>query len=90
MLNIFIKYYDINDMTHEPYNVLIIKWLDLINKLVRNNCHTNITVLNVTKDNNAFNGAFNVITKDNIFQCKKIIFATTLKPLIKLSKNIVK
>ncbi len=85
----FIKYYDINDMTHEPYNVLIIKWLDLINKLVRNNCHNNITVLNVTKDNNTYNDTFNVITKDNIFQCKKIIFATTLKPLIKLSKNII-
>jgi hypothetical protein len=82
----FIKYYDINDMTHEPYNVLMIKWLDLINKLVKNNCHSNITVLNVTKNNNTFN----VITKENTYQCKKIIFATTLKPLIKLSKNIIK
>ena len=36
---------------------------------------------------------FNVITKDNnnnnkIYNCKKVIFATTLKPLIKLTKNI--
>ncbi len=84
----FIKYYDINDMTHEPYNVLIIKWIDLVNKLVKNNCYKNVDVLNVT-NNNTFNNTFNVITKDNIYQCKKIIFATSLKPLIKLSKNII-
>ncbi len=81
----FIKYYNISDMTHEPYNVLVIKWIDLINKLVKKNCYNNIEVLNVEKDNNIFN----VITKDNIYQSKKIIFATSLKPLVKLSKNIV-
>ncbi len=81
----FIKHYDISDMTHEPYNVLVIKWIDLINKLVKKNCYNNVEVLKVEKDNNIFN----VIVKDNIYQTKKIIFATSLKPLIKLSKNII-
>jgi protoporphyrinogen oxidase len=81
----FIKHYDISDMSHEPYNILVIKWIDLINKLVKKNCYNNIEVLNVEKDNNIFN----VTVKDNIYQCKKIIFATSLKPLVKLSKNII-
>ena len=86
----FIKYYDINDMNHEPYTVLVIKWIDLVNKLVKKNCINNVEVLNVEKD---INNYFNVITKDNnnnnkIYNCKKVIFATTLKPLIKLTKNI--
>ncbi len=81
----FIKYYDINDMSHEPYKVLIINWTDLINKLVRKNCFNNVDVLNVEKIGNLFN----VKTKDNIYSCKKIIFATSLKPLLKLSKNII-
>ncbi len=85
----FIKYYDINDMTHEPYNVLIINWIDLINKLVKKNCYNNVNVINIKKNNDTFNDTFNVITKDNIYSCKKIIFATSLKPLIKLSKNII-
>jgi monoamine oxidase len=83
----FIKYYDINDMTHEPYKVLIIKWIDLINKLVNKNCLNNVEVLKVEK--NIENNTFNIITKNNNYQCKKVIFATTLKPLIKLSKNII-
>ena len=81
----FIKYYDINDMSHEPYNVLIIKWMDLINNLIKKNCINNVEVMKIDKTNNIFN----VITKDNNYQCKKIIFATSLKPLIKLSKNII-
>ena len=87
----FIKYYDINDMNHEPYKVLIINWIDLINKLVKKNCINNVEVSNVEK--NIDNNTFNVITKDNnnnnYYQCKKVIFATTLKPLIKLTKNII-
>jgi len=82
----FIKYYDIDDMGHEPYNLLVINWTDLTNKLLKNNCYNNCDVLQVKKENNIFN----VITKDNIYECKKIIFATSLKPLIKLSKNILK
>lgn len=85
----FIKYYDITDMGHEPYNVLIIKWIDLINKLVKKNCLNNVDVLSVEKN---IDNTFNVITKNNNnnnYQCKKIIFATSLKPLIKLSKNII-
>ena len=89
----FIKYYDINDMSHEPYNVLIIKWLDLINKLINKNCINNVEVLKVEKNNiENNNNIFNIITKTNNnynnYQCKKVIFATSLKSLIKLSKNI--
>jgi protoporphyrinogen oxidase len=77
-------------MNHEPYKVLIINWIDLINKLVKKNCINNVEVSNVEK--NIDNNTFNVITKDNnnnYYQCKKVIFATTLKPLIKLTKNII-
>jgi hypothetical protein len=85
----FIKYYDIYDMSHEPYDVLIINWIDLINKLVKNNCKNNVNVLNIIKENNIFyfkaNNNNNIIT----YQTKKIIFATTLKPLVKLIKPII-
>lgn len=86
----FIKYYDINDMTHEPYKVLVIKWMDLINKLVNKTCLNNIEVINIDKNNNIFNVKTKNSNNYNEYQCKKIIFATTLKPLIKLSKNIIK
>lgn len=33
----FIKYYDITDMSHSPYNILILNWIDLINKLKLSN-----------------------------------------------------
>lgn len=82
----FIKYYDIDDMSHDPYNLLIINWTDLTKKLLKNNCYNNCDVLQVKKRDNIFN----VITKNNIYECKKIIFAISLKPLIKLSKNILK
>ncbi len=81
----FIKYYNIYDMTHEKYNVLIIKWTDLINKLVKNNCLPNINVINIYKNNNIFT----IKTDKQLYLCKKIILATTLKPLVKLSKNIL-
>ncbi len=81
----FIKYYDINDMSHEPYTVLIINWIDLIKKLIKKNCYNNTEVLSVYKEDSIFI----VKTKDNTYQCKKIIFATSLKPLVKLSKNII-
>ena len=84
----FIKYYDINDMSHEPYTVLAIKWTNLINKLIKKNCISNVEVLNVENNPSNITNTFNVITKNTIYQCKKVIFATSLKPLIKLSKNI--
>ena len=82
----FIKYYDIYDMSHTNYNVLIIKWIDLINKLTKKNCINNVEVLNITKENNIFK----ILTNNDTYICKKIIFAVSLKPLIKLSRNIVK
>jgi hypothetical protein len=84
----FIKYYDIHDMSHEPYDVLIINWIDLINKLVKNNCKNNVNVLSVNKEDDIFNIKANN-NNNIIYYTKKIIFATTLKPLIKLSKNII-
>ncbi len=84
-VNYFIKYYDIYDMSHDSYDVLLIKWIDLINKLVKKNCLNNINVLNIYKENNIFH----IRTENNIYLCKKIYIATTLKPLLKISKNII-
>ncbi len=81
----FIKYYDIHDMNHESYNILIINWTDLINKLVKKNCLNNMKVVSINKENNIYK----IITDNNEYLSKKIIFATTLKPLMKLSKNII-
>jgi protoporphyrinogen oxidase len=83
----FIKYYDIYDMSHEQYKVLIINWYDLVSKLVLENCINNTTVTNIIKDDNKY-----IINTDTnyTYTTKKIIFATTLAPLIKLTKNIVK
>lgn len=85
----FIKYYDINDMSHEKYNVLTIKWIELINKLYKKNCLTNINVINVTTVGSNKYNTFIVKTDEKLYYCKKIIFATSLKPLVKLSKNII-
>ena len=78
----FIKYYDINDMNHESYTILSINWIDLINKLVRKNCMNNVEVKSVEKEGNYY-----VINNEHY--TKKIIFTTSLKPLIKISKNII-
>ncbi len=81
----FIKYYDINDMNHESYNILSISWTDLINKLVKNNCLNNSEVVKVEKEQNLYK----IITNNNHYYCKKIIYSTALKSLMKLSKNIL-
>jgi hypothetical protein len=78
----FIKYYDINDMSHDSYNILIINWTDLVNKLVQKNCLNNIEVNNIEKEDNHY-----VI--NNKYYTKKIIFTTSLKPFIRLSKKII-
>ncbi len=81
----FIKYYDIEDMNHESYNILIINWTDLVNKLIKKNCLNNTEVVKVEKEDNLYK----IITNNNYYYCKKIIYCTTLKPLMKLSKNII-
>jgi hypothetical protein len=81
----FIKYYNIYDMSHEKHNIYIIKWIDLINKLVKKNCLSDINVLDIHKNDNIFT----VKTDGCLYSCKKIILATTLKPLVKISKNIL-
>jgi protoporphyrinogen oxidase len=85
----FIKYYDINDMTHSKYKVLIIKWLDLINKLVQKNCLKNTKVLDITLDKSNDDALYKIITNNDEYLCKKIIFAISLKPLMKISNNII-
>jgi hypothetical protein len=87
----FIKYYDIHDMSHKLHDVLIINWIDLINKLVKNNCKNNVNVLRINKEDNIFNIKANNNNNNNniIYYTKKIIFATTLKPLVKLSSSII-
>ena len=72
-------------MSHSKYDVLIIKWLDLINKLVQKNCMNNVEVLDVSKEDDIYK----VKTTTNEYLCKKIIYAVSLKPLMRLSKNII-
>jgi hypothetical protein len=81
----FIKYYNINDMTFSKYMVLVINWIDLINKLVKRNCLNNVNVLNIIKEDNLYK----IKTINNEYLCKKIIYAISLKPFMKLSKNII-
>ena len=85
----FIKYYDIYDMSHKLHDVLIINWIDLINKLIKNNCKYNVNVLSINKEDNIFNIRANNNNNNIIYYTKKIIFATTLKPLVKLSSSII-
>jgi hypothetical protein len=81
----FIKYYTIDDMSHDPYKVLIIRWGELVEKLVQPNCKSNCEVISVGKKGDLFK----VKTKENEYLCKKIYFALTLKPLDKLIKNLI-
>ena len=74
----FIKYYDINDMSHLTYKVLYINWIDLINKLKLPNCITNFQVNKIIK---LPNGLFKI---NNQYITKKVYICTTLKPLDKL------
>ena len=83
-VNYFIKLYDINDMSHTPYDVLIINWIDLVNKLVLSNCKNNSNVIKVKKQNDKYY----IYTNNHNYITNKIIFAVTLKPLMKLMKNI--
>jgi monoamine oxidase len=80
----FIKYYNINDMSHEKSKLLSIQWTDLVNKLVKKNCLHNANVISITKTDDMFS----IKTDVNYYLSKKVIFATTLKPLVKLSKHI--
>lgn len=81
----FIKFYKIDDMSHDPYKVLIIRWGELVEKLVKPNCKANSEVISVKK----VGDIFKVNTKDSEYLAKKIFFALTLKPLDKLIKKLV-
>lgn len=74
----FIKYYDINDMSHLTNKVLLGNWIDLINKLKLPNCITNFEVNKIIK---LENGLFKI---NNQYITKKVYICTTLKPLDKL------
>lgn len=82
----FIKYYDVYDMTHESYTTLLVSWTELVKKLVKKNCLNNIEVLDIVKEH----GLYKIMTDKQDYYTKKLVFSTTLKPLVKLSKNIVK
>jgi hypothetical protein len=84
-MDYFIYYYDINDMSHDQYKILMINWIDLIKKLIKPNCIADTTVINIKKINNIFY----VKTNNKIYQTKKLIMATTLQPLDKLLKNVI-
>ena len=81
----FINYYKIEDMSHDNYKVLIIRWGELVEKLVLPNCKSNSPVLNVKKAGNHFI----VKTENTEYITKQIYFALTLKPLDKLIKKLV-
>lgn len=81
----FIKYYTIDDMSHDPYKVLIIRWGELVEKLMKPNCKSNSEVISVKKSGTNYV----VKTSESIYTTKKIYFALTLKPLDKLIKKLV-
>lgn len=74
----FIKYYNIDDMSHSQYNVLYFNWTDLANKLKLPNC---ICSHEVKKINKLPNGKYQV---DGKYIAKKLYVCTTLKPVDKL------
>ena len=83
-----IKYYPISDNSFTSYNIIFLSWSELAEKLIKiikqneSKLKTNYEVINIKKDNDLF-----IINNEYI--CKKIIFALTLKPLIKLSHNLI-
>jgi monoamine oxidase len=81
----FIKYYTIDDMSHDSYKVLIIRWGELVEKLVLPNCKSNNPVISIKKSGNNFI----VKTKESSYLTKQIYLALTLKPLDKLIKNLI-
>ena len=82
----FIKYYKIDDMSHDTYKVFIIEWKNLVAKLAKSNCHTNSEVKKIDKIND---NLFKVTTDKETYFTKKIILALTLKPLDKLTANLI-
>ena len=84
----FIKYYKIKDMIHQNDTIYGLRWTDLVNKLVKDNCHKNSIVTKVTKDTKD-NNIFNISVNNTIYKTKKVIFAVTLKPLDKLLKGLI-
>jgi len=83
-----IRYYPISDNGYSVYNIVFLSWSELATKLIQNikknksKIKINYEVSNIKKDNDLF-----IINNEYI--CKKIIFALTLKPLIKLSHNLI-
>ena len=79
----FINYYDIGDMSHETHKVLTCKWIDLIDKLKLPNCICNHKVNKIIKLSNKM---FKI---DDKYIAKKIYLSLTLKPLVKLTSNLI-
>lgn len=83
-----LKYYPITDNSFSSYNIIFLSWTDLVNKLIKNikynksSIKKKYEVTSIKKTNNLF-----II--NNEYYSKKIIFALTLKPLIKLTRNLI-
>ena len=82
-VNYHIKYYPIIDNSFSPYQIIYLSWSELTKKLINNKViyKTNTPVTNINKDNDIF-----II--NNKYKANKIIFAVTIKPLIKLIKDL--
>jgi monoamine oxidase len=87
----FIKYYKMKDMIHQKDTMYGIQWSNLVDKLLCKNCHNNMMVTKITKDNNIFKVYTNDMKnmEQSSYLTKEIIMAITLKPLDKLLKNLI-
>jgi protoporphyrinogen oxidase len=81
----YIKYYNINDHTHTDYTIVSVDWMLLIQKLINyiekyNKIIKKYEVKNIKYVDNKY-----II--NNEYETKNIIFAVTIKNLIKLFNN---
>jgi protoporphyrinogen oxidase len=83
-----IKYYPISDNSFTSYNIIFLSWTELVNKLI-NNIKLNKSYMKINYEVKNINNKNNLFIINNDYCSKKIIFALTLKPLIKLTKNLI-
>lgn len=87
----FIKYYNIMDMMHTKREVYSIQWKELIDSMIMKNCINNYEVkkIDMYNDNYIINCFDSKQLQTKQYVTKKVIIATTLKPLDKLLGKII-